>query len=237
MTATDASHKLAGDLLAFLQSWDATMAAEAAKIPIFRPELVKSWSAAQRQTFVQLLYHQRAHFHDVLWLMASSAPDSESREVILANIHEEVGKFGRSHESLYQDFAQDHGIDLSVEFVEEEFYEPFLRDYNRGHLRWLVAAPWLKRLVGFAVIERLDNVDYKSLLETARAMGTSPEALKFFKVHVAVQHFDAVGLEKLSSIWEASRPMVQEVFAELGAYQLEIWRKLAARVEQTVAQQ
>ena len=119
----------------FLQTWDKNYEKQMKQIALFNSDLTSKWSHEQKTYFIKLLYHQRAHFDDVLWYMGNFAADAATKEVVLNNIRDEFGNNGRSHEKLYLDFAKCMGVDLTYELLDEKFYLPFLREYNHGHLR------------------------------------------------------------------------------------------------------
>jgi len=213
----------------FLRGWDNQYKMGMAEIDLFKEEKTQQWSEEQKKLFVQLLYHQRAHFDDVLWLMGNFAPNAEAKEVILNNIRDELGMNGLSHEKLYLEFARSLGVDLTYELIEEKYYYSFLREYNHGHLRWLRDHDWDHRLAAFTAIERLDNLDYLGLRDVAVSIGAVGKALTFFNVHIHVKHYEAA--EKFFIIlWKSKSDVVKSVFQFIGSYQLEIWRKISDAV-------
>src|SRR5579872_3617609 len=130
------------ELHLFLEDWDKRYFEEIKKIPLFDKNLTRKWNKEQKQLFVKLLYHQRAHFDDILWFMGNFAPDQESKQMIIDNISDEFGMKGVSHEKLYLDFAKSMDVDLTYELLDEKYYYSFLREYNQGHLRWLRDNDW-----------------------------------------------------------------------------------------------
>ncbi len=210
----------------FLAAWDEEYKKQAEKIDLFKTEITSKWSDTQRKKFVQLLYHQRAHFDDVLWFMGNFSPDSNTKEIILENMRDEFGRGKRSHEKLYLDFARDMGVDLTYELIDEEFYLPFLREYNKGHLRWLRDHDWNHRLVAFAAIERLDNVDYPFLKRIVISFNLEKINLVFFDVHMYVKHFDSIG-EKFVNLWLLQPELIATAFNFIGSYQLNIWKNIS----------
>lgn len=214
----------------FIQEWEYNYKMQMAEIQIFNPQFVSSWSNKQKRYFIKLLYHQRAHFHDILWIMGNSAPNNLERKLILENIYDEFGKYGRSHEDLYMDFAKSFGIDLSDEIIDEKYYLNFLREYNKGHMKWLKSKDWEHKIAGFAAIERFDNIDYTSLYQTAIAMGAKHEGLNFFLAHMYVDHFDNLKNGTFMSLCYNKPEIIRSTFNELGKYQLDIWKKISAEL-------
>lgn len=214
----------------FIQEWECHYKAQMAKIEIFNSKFVSSWGNKQKKYFIKLLYHQRAHFHDILWIMGNSAPNNLERKLILENIYDEFGKYGRSHEDLYMDFANFFGVDLSDEMIKEKYYLNFLREYNKGHAKWLKSKDWEYKIAGFAAIERFDNFDYTSLYQTAIAMGTKHEGLNFFLAHMYVDHFDNLKNGTFASLCYNKPEIIISTFTELAEYQLNIWRKISAEL-------
>lgn len=75
-------------------------------INIFNNSLTKQWNNEQCQLFVKVLYHIRGHFDSFLWYMGNFAPDYETKQMILRNVHDEFGMNGLSHVQLCFQFAQ-----------------------------------------------------------------------------------------------------------------------------------
>jgi len=159
--------------------------------------------------------------------LGNFAPDAHSKEVILQNIQEEFGRHAPSHEKLYLDFAKGHGVDLTYELIEERWYLPFLREFNRGILQWLRDNDWDHRIVAFAAIERLDNLDYPALKDVAISFGTPNQALVFFNVHVHVKHYEEIEESIVGQLWVKKELLFKEVFNFVGSYQVEVWKKIS----------
>lgn len=214
----------------FLEQWDHNYKNMLSTIDLFNEDFVKSWSYEQKQLFVRLLYHQRGHFDDVLWFMGNYAPDAKTKEIALNNIRDEFGRNAPSHEQLYMDFAKHLGVDLTYELLEETYYLPFLREYNHGHLRWLREHDWNHRFAAFAAIERLDNLDYTALRQTAEWLGVEKKGLIFFNVHIHVTHYDDTAGSDFTELWGKNEDLVRSVFTFIGDYQATIWEKIAKNI-------
>ena len=214
----------------FLARWDQNYNEQVKSIDLFKENLTSKWNMNQKQLFIKILYHQRAHFSDVLWFIGNFAPNAASKEMILNNIRDEFGKHAPSHEQLYLDFSKSMGVDLKYELIEENFYYPFLRDYNRGHLRWLRNHDWEHNLAAFAAIERLDNVDYVVLRNVVASWGISARDLIFFNVHIYVTHYDDLANSAFSDLWQKKPQLVKKVFEFIGEYQIGIWKRISDAV-------
>lgn len=212
----------------FLKTWDSTYQSSLETIPLFDANQTSQWSKAQQQLFIKLLYHQRGHFDDILWFIGNFAPDAQSKEVILENIKEEFGNHAPSHEKLYLDFAKSHGVDLTYELLDEQWYLPFLRQFNHGILRWFREHDWEHRILAFAAIEHLDNLDYPALKNIAVSFGTPNRDLIFFNVHIHVTHYE--NIEKSScfgEVWVKEPEIVTRAFDFIGSHYLETWRAIS----------
>jgi hypothetical protein len=210
----------------YLEQWDKNYNDKLSYIKLFNTELTSCWSKEQKQYFIQILYHQRAHFDDVLWYMGNFAPDAASKKIILNNICDEFSLNGISHEKLYLEFASSMGVDLTYELIDENCYPKFLKEYNYGHLKWMRDNDWDHRLAGFAALERLDNVDYVSLKNVATSIGAEGKALVFFNVHIHVKHFEEAEL-LFQELWIEKPEVVKNAFEFIGNYQLNIWSKMS----------
>lgn len=214
------------ELQKFLSGWDYQYQQKANQIDLFNQQLVSNWNSEQQQLFTKLLYHQRAHFDDILWFMGNFAPNREAKQIILNNTKDEYGMDGLSHERLYLEFAKMFGVDLTYELIDEKYYFPFLREYNYGHLKWLRDHDWNHRLAAFSAIERLDNLDYLNLRNVAVSMGANGKALTFFNVHIHVKHFEEAE-PIFANLWHSEANIIREVFKFIGDYQIDIWRKIS----------
>lgn len=213
----------------YLNGWDNNYKNKIKEISLFNPEKTAKWSLRQREYFVKLFYHVRGHFHSFLWFMGNIAPDKKAKHMIVQNIMEEFGEDGFSHERLYCEFAKSLSVDLSNEVTKHEFYLPFIQEFNKGHLEWLQKHDWSDCLSAFSAYERLDNIDYISLLKLAKSFGTSKLGLTFFQVHIHVKHFDNT-LSLLSEIWKSKPEKVKDGFGFIQNHQVNMWEKLSENV-------
>lgn len=214
------------DLDNFIDAWDAEYLEKINQIDLFNASLTSKWSAPQKELFVRTFYHVRGHFHDFLWLLGNHATDKEQKDMILQNVAEELNGSARSHEQMYMDFAESLDVDLDEEIVEEKTYLPFVRTYNKDHLRWLKSNPSLKRFAAFSAYERLDNIDYGSLLNLVESFGTPRKGLIFFKVHHKAQHFDTTE-GYLGLLYKENPEAVKESFTFIAEHQLAMWKQLS----------
>lgn len=200
-------------------------------VPLFQDGVAQKLTLAQKQAFVRIFYHLRGHFHDFLWYLGNTAPNGDVKKTIIDNIMEEFGGGRRSHEMLYVDFAKRFDVDLNDELLNQTSYVPFAKAFNKKHMEFLVNHSWDHRVAAFAAYERLDNVDYQTLMQFAVNMGTEGESLQFFKVHTLVRHYDAARDRMgLPAIWEKNEQAVKDAFEFIGAHQNWMWRQLSEYV-------
>lgn len=217
-------------LLDYLQQWDHAYQQRAQQIPLFDLDRTANWSTEQRHRFVKLFYHARGHFYRFLWLLGNEAPNKKFKDLILANIAEEFGERARSHEQLYDYFAQAMGVNtIQQEYIHDTHHIPKLQQFNNGHLVWLSEHPWSLKWAAFSAYERLDNVDYINLLALARSLGMTGRGVAFFRVHQKANHFDQT-YQALISIWRQTPEGVNKAFTFIQHHQLEMWRCLSDAV-------
>lgn len=214
-------------LESFLKEWDRQYKERQDAIPLFKLREEKPLNKEQQTYFVKVFYHLfRMSIQDILWFMANHAPDGRSKEIIVENIKEELGGNGRSHELLYVDFAESIGADLRNEYIEEETYPEFARNYNKGSKKWLQERDWDSRISAFTALEKLDNMEYNALLSLAEAFGANEKGLIFFKVHVQARHFEQVR-EALLTVWEKNPNKVKEAFTFVADHEIEMLQNLS----------
>lgn len=224
---TNINHlKITRDLQKFLEDWDRQYKTAQSKVALFDPSLTSKWTDAQKIYFAKVFYHVRGHFHDFLWYMGNHAPDSEAKKMIMSNIAEEFSYSGYSHEQLYLHFANSLGADVNDEYIHEDHYLPFVREFNKGHLTWLAKHEWPYRVAAFSAYERLDNIDYIKLLELAKSLGVSRKGLVFFNVHTIVEHFETT-LDELINIWNNNKRIIEESFNFIFEHQITMWENLS----------
>jgi hypothetical protein len=143
----------------------------------------------------------------------------------LDNISEEFSLRSLSHEELYFKFADEFGVDLNSETITEENYLPFLKKFNKSHTDFLLTEGWNTKWATFSAYEKLDNVDYKNLLNLAKNIGTSAKGMVFFRVHSEANHHDSTS-QLLQKIWETDPESVKIGFEFIAKHQLEMWKEL-----------
>jgi pyrroloquinoline quinone (PQQ) biosynthesis protein C len=213
----------------FLIKWDKDYHHNIAHLPIFDKNQTSKWTVAQQQYFVKTFYHVRGHFHDVLWYMGNFAPNKEMKELILENIRDEFNGNAMSHEYLYILFAKAVGVDLEQEFVKEESYLPFIKEFNHGHINWLRSHDWDERLACFAALERLDNLDYKRGKAIAESLRLKNSDLVFFNVHIQVEHFSPI-FNYIQNIWNSNPKKIQLAFSFIMRHHATMWDKLSKAI-------
>jgi hypothetical protein len=215
----------------FLVLWDKQYKLRIAEVDLFNPSLTSQLSKNQKQFFAKVFYHARGHFHEFLWYMGNHAEDKQTKDLVLQNIAEELNGAASSHEQMYFDFAKSLDVDIGTEFITEEHYLPFVKDFNKNHIKWLHAHSSNARSSAFGAYERLDNIDYISLLSLAESLGVERKGLIFFKVHVKVKHFETVE-DHLRSIWNIDKNQVKEAFDFIADHQITMWQNLSDAVFQ-----
>ncbi|AHE67287.1 iron-containing redox enzyme family protein [Legionella oakridgensis] len=194
---------------------------------MFNQAITSAWDNERKKYFAAVFYHLRGYFIDFMWYVANFTNDEEIKDIILKNIQEELGSKGRaSHEQLYAQFAEECGVNIHDEIVNKTHYLLFARQFNQEHLRWLSQHDKHSHLAAFSAYERLDNIDYSLLTEFARSLNLSEKAMKFFKVHRYVKHFEPT-VDQLAGIWQSSPETVQEAFNFIYSHQLEMWQTLS----------
>lgn len=230
MEIASQNENMSASLMAFLSEWDAYYLDATQQTRLFKADETAKWSQKQRIHFIKVFYHCRGHFHEFLWHLANFAPDSTSKELILSNIRDEFGGNGLSHEKLYRLFAEDAGVDLTEECLNEETYLPFVREFNKTHIKWLNENDWTTRISGFAALERLDIVDYYQGKKLAESLTLKGKALTFFNVHINSNHFDSLLNTMLISHWEKFSSKVKKAFYFIGDHQINLWQNLSDEV-------
>ena len=212
----------------FLTLMDKSYKEELLEIDMFDTTKTVFWNEEQKQMFAKLFYHARGHFYKFLWCIGSRSFVRATKNKILENIQEEFGEEKKSHEQLYFDFAKVLGVSLEKEIYEEKFYLPFLREFDKNHIKWIVENDSESSKFGlFSAYERLDNIDYANLLNLVKSIGvTHPAALTFFIVHSNASHFERLHLE-LNEIWESDREKIVSAFRFIYVNQLNMWAQLS----------
>jgi hypothetical protein len=217
------------DLDQFLDLWDQEYNLCMSKIDLFNSTLTAQLSIEQRQFFAKAFYHARGHFHSFLWFVGNHTDNKSMKDLILHNIAEELNGGAISHEQMYFEFAKSLGVDIGEEFITEENYLPFLKDFNKGHIKWLYKNSNYARTSALAAYERLDNIDYVSLLSLAESLDVEKKGLIFFKVHVKVKHFETIE-DQIREIWKLDQDQVKGAFKFIAGHQLKMWRQLSDAV-------
>jgi pyrroloquinoline quinone (PQQ) biosynthesis protein C len=209
-------------LESFLKEWDRQYKERQDAIPLFKLREERPLNKEQKIYFAKVFYHLfRMSIQDILWFMGNYAPDKRAKDIIVENIKEELGGNGISHEHLYLDFAKSVGADLSNEYIEEETYPEFARNFNKGIRKWFQSHDWDNCISTFAAYERLDNIEYNAFLNLAETFGVSEKDLIFFKVHCQAKHFEHVS-EVLVAVWEQNPNKVKEAFTFVANHELEM---------------
>jgi len=211
----------------FIYAKDSEYREQIGSLTLFRPDLTGTWSVLDKQRFASVFYHIRGYFIEFMWYIANFTDSETVKTIIMDNMHEELGVNGKlSHEQLYANFASFCGIDIQDEIINKTNYLPFVRQYNKEHIRWLQQHSNSGRLAAFAAYERLDNIDYHYLYQLSDAMELSKSAKTFFKVHTLVEHFEPT-IDLLKTGWAENAHEIKEAFAFIYSHQLNMWRQLS----------
>lgn len=219
------------NLADFLRMMDFSYQEAISKIDLFNIHKTALWNTKQKQYFAQLFYHARGHFYKFLWCIGIMSSEINIKNKVLENISEEFGEEKKSHEKLYFDFALSLGVNLEKEIYEEKFYLPFLREFDKNHIRWIVEHDSDSERLGlFSAYERLDNIDYSNLLQLVKSIGVSnPSALKFFIVHSSAGHFERLN-SHLNELWKNNQMDIISAFEFIYSNQLQMWSALSNAV-------
>lgn len=219
------------ELQDFIKDWTRQYLGEMDKIQLFDSNWTHTWSVEQKAFFVKAFYHVRGHCNDFFWFVANHTNDIRVKNVILENTEEEYGKTLRSHEQLYLKFANELGFDLKDELINETTNLPFIKDFNKGHIEWLVNHDSDYQFAAFSAYEKLDNPDYNYLYNLALTIFEDKTKLTFFDVHRYVEHFEATS-EVINEIWAKDNEIVKDAFRFIGNHQLKMWRDLGESVKE-----
>jgi hypothetical protein len=213
----------------FLQEWDEAYNKRTKNINLFNTDLTQNWTKDQKVHFAKIFYHARGHFHDFLWYLGNHAESKCVKDMVLKNIAEEMNGAARSHEQLYIDFADSIGADLENELVEEESYLDSIKQFNKGHLKWLQANDNDSRVSAFSAYERLDNIDYDALMRLVESLNVDKKGQLFFKIHTRVQHFETTE-DELKVIWQDDPQKVKKAFSFIADHQIKMWNDISDSV-------
>ncbi len=229
-----AQQSMQGTLEEYLAGWELRYREAATALSLFNPVYTQCWALETKQYFAAVLYHARGHFIDFLWYLGNTLPTRELKAVVLSNIEDEFNPNGLSHEALYHLFAKALGVDLSQEDLEEKYYLPEIKSFNRGHLEWLHQHAWQENFSAFCAYEKLDNVDYGFLLALAKSFRLNRQAETFFKIHSEVEHYES-GEMHLKDLWQEDSSQVVAGFEFIAEHQLKMWQFLSGVMEQYIA--
>ncbi len=214
-------------LLVYLKKIDSNYKQRMSSIDLFNIDTIFEWNENKKFYFASLLYHIRGHFIDFMWYLANFTPDPTIKKIILDNISEEIGSNTIiSHEMLYNNFAQECGVNIHEEILQQKHYEPFIREFNTQHLQWIHDHDVDMGVSAFAAYERLDNIDYLFLLNLVNNLSLPSKALSFFNVHMYVKHFDAT-LDYILPIWQQDSNKIIIACEFIYEHQLHMWQQFS----------
>jgi pyrroloquinoline quinone (PQQ) biosynthesis protein C len=211
----------------YIAQWGLSYQQGIQKIPLFQNEV--DLNNEQIKDFIRTFYHLRGHFYKLLWMLGSyKATTSAVKNLLLQNLDGEFGGDKKSHDRLYLDFAMSHGIDLSKEPLEENFYLQFAKNYNDNHIRFILNQSFEACWGMFSAYEYLDNEDYSNLYNLSKKF-TAEKDLVFFKVHMNANHF-ASTLQILEKVYLLNPNEVELGFDFVMNTQLEMWQELSGYI-------
>jgi len=212
------------ELLDYLNHVDSCYLRDLKLIPLFN---TCEWDKQRQHHFAATFYHLRGHFVDFMWYIVNFCTNQSIKQIITENLLEEIGsKNLLSHEMLYEQFTNECGVNIHEEIIKETHYYSFAKEYNKQHIRWLSEHDLDEQIAAFSAYERLDNLDYPSLLKLVSHFQMSPKALMFFNVHAQVQHFNNT-LTALLPLWESSPEKIKTGFNFIYQHQLNMWEQLS----------
>lgn len=219
------------DFKQFLEPLDSQYQEKLKSLALFDASIASGWTTAQKKTFATVFYHIRGYFIDFMWFVANHSSNYAVKTTVLENIAEELGGPNQcSHEQLYSDFAKEWGVNIQDEFIFKANYPDFAKEFNHTHLLWLKDASEDERFAAFAAYERLDNLDYPLLYKLMTHFNLPLKAVKFFKVHSYVEHFDAT-LPLIEPLWKKSPEKVKRAFDFIYLHQEKMWRTFSSFIE------
>lgn len=227
--SSELSQDTINDFSNYLQDWDRNYSYEIKKIDLFNPLLTSQWTQEQKIYFTKVFYHARGHFHDFLWVLGNFSNSKETKDIILKNISEEFNGSAQSHEQMYLNFSKSLGANIEDEIIEQTSYLPFLKEFNKEHIKWLRSHNEISGFAAFSAYEHLDNVDYTSLFELAKSLGTSNKGMIFFKVHMSANHFKTTE-NKLSVFWREQPEEVKNAYEFIAKHQINMWQNLSKTI-------
>jgi Iron-containing redox enzyme len=208
----------------YITEWKKEYQHKVETIQLFQPD--QTFSKLQIEKFVTCFFHLRGHFYKFLWVLGtSSVVDSDSKKIVLANYAGELGIKSKSHDRLYQDFANSLGIDLGLELLQEKYYTGFAKEYNQSHIEFLLTNSPEACWGLFSAYELLDNVDYTNLYNLTQKF-TDVENLVFFKEHMSATHFQST-FDVLDRFYKTHHEDVLKGFDFVMQSQLQMWRNLS----------
>jgi Iron-containing redox enzyme len=198
-------------------------------LQLFQPEFAQNLTLEQKQKLILTFYHIRGHFYKFLWFMGSTAPNKEYKKVIMGNITEEFGSV-KSHEQWFFEFAKEFGVDCNSEILHETHNHDWVKEYNNGHIEYILSNNWDKTWSLFSMYEMLDNTDYSNLYYLASNIGSTKKGLVFFEIHRNASHYDNCN-DLLQKVWDKNPDDVVEACNFVLDYQCKMWERLGECVE------
>lgn len=219
----------------FVNGWKEKYVRQQRAIPLFQPELTARFTLAQQQAFFVGFHELRLYFVELLGFLASRAPTAPYRRVYVQNWLEETGTDKpQSHEQLWQQAASACGVNIAAEERWGRTHRSYTYEFNHEFRQWILEQivrhgpekAWHYVHAAFCAYELLDNVDYPKFLGVAKSFRIVGEALKFFKVHIVVEHYKQ-GKKLLKKIWRIDPEAVKIGFGFIVELQTKAFQALS----------
>lgn len=226
---------------AFVDDWTEGYRREQQTLQMFNPKITAQFTYQSQCRFFSIFDELRWHFTGLLGYLAGMAPNKAYRDVLHRNWCEENGAGTRakawSHDELYRISAAAVGLDLFQDRSErwvKKAQRPYTKEFNERFFGWTlwqvdsygITVGWRRIWAAYCAYELLDNIDYPAFLEMAKSFGLKGEALRFFEIHIHVQHYDQ-GRKLLEALWSKRRSDVEAGFAFIKCLQLSAFRGLS----------
>jgi hypothetical protein len=194
------------------------------EIDLFKTDKQLQFTTEQKKEFVGVFYHIRGYLYELLWYLGCQVKDTNKRKMILKNFMEEF-----DHNDMYFEFAKSFDVDCVKELIQETKNLDFVKNFNKGHIKYIFGNSDIAIWTLFSVYEALDNTDYSNLGILARNIGNSNTDFKFFDIHTNATHF-AFLEESFLELWEKDSFQVMQATEFVLMHQLQMWQNLSDHI-------
>jgi hypothetical protein len=193
-------------------------------IDLFQAEKQKTLTEEQKKEFVEVFYHIRGYLYQFLWYLGCQTKNTIKREMILKNFMEEF-----DHDQLYVRFAKSFDLDYVNEIIYESKNLDFVKNFNKGHVKFIFENDNISTWTLFSVYESLDNTDYNNLGILARTIAPENTDFGFFDVHTNAKHFEFLE-ESFLELWYKDQYKVMQSTQFVLLHQLQMWQNLSDHI-------